>query len=104
MFGGFAGERDGGDAHAADGWAGGANLDGGDAGNDVGRADGDEELEGAGGDLLEDVLVADVGVGEGGGEGEEKDECETKRRKRTPGVETRVSEGLNVCTNVWSHL
>ena len=43
--------------------AGGADLDGGDAGDDVGRADGDEELVGAGGDLLEDVLVADVGVG-----------------------------------------
>ncbi len=42
--------------------AGGADLDEGDAGNDVGWADGDEELVGAGGDLLEDVLAADVGL------------------------------------------
>ena len=63
MHGGFAGERVGRDAEAGDGRAGGADFDDRDAGDDVGHADGDEELVGAGGDLLEDVLAADVGVG-----------------------------------------
>ncbi len=80
---GFAGEGEGGDVDGADGGAGGADLDGGDAGDDVRRADGGEELVAAGGDLLEDVLVADVGVSDGGRKQErEQGEQEAVLRRR----------------------
>jgi len=63
---------------AADGCAIGAHLDVGYAGDDGGHADGDEEIVGAGADLLEDVFAADVSM-RGLGSEEDAEEQEEKR-------------------------
>src|ERR1700733_13904973 len=81
MLGSFAGEGEWRDVEAANGRAGGAHLDGGHAGNDGGHADGDEELVGAGIDLLEDVLAADVGA-RGARDGEETEEDDEECAER----------------------
>jgi hypothetical protein len=67
MAGGFAGKRCGSDGKRGDRSAGGTDLYSGNAGDDDRRTDGDEELVRAGGDLLEDVFAAEVGVGWGCG-------------------------------------
>jgi hypothetical protein len=62
MPGGFSCEGERCNVDAADRSSAGAHLDCGHAGNDGGHAYGDEKFVGAGGDLLEYVLAAYVGV------------------------------------------
>ena len=74
MMGGFAGEQERRDGERGDGGSGAADFDDRDAGNDGRGADGDEELVGACGDRLEDVLVADVRVRGNDGDEQEGEE------------------------------
>ncbi len=91
MFCGFAGQRCRRDSDGSNRGAGAANLNGGDARNHVGRADGDEELVRSGIHLLVNILAPDVGVrGEGKCKG---DEAKPKRlaapavHRRTPRIQ-----------------
>ena len=68
------------------GRAGGADLDGGDARDDVGGADGDVEDVGAGVEGLEDVLGADVCVGSRWKQQEEK-QAEAAHYRWTPFIQ-----------------
>ena len=99
VFGGLAGDGQRDDLEAGDGSAGAADLDRGDAGDDVGRADGDVEGVGAGVDGFEDVLGADVGEGCRSCEKQEEDEGQPTHQRCTLRIQSPKTKPAKALTD-----